>query len=382
MKKEKIIKTHTRRTKSGKTVTVRQHRAKYDAAEEAKQLAKKIGAGKELEKKKKWVMDETERDIMDRFNSMEESEHPQTKHFLPPGKDHNTIRMKTIQALVSKYGKKASDMTDMQYISEYKKQKKAAGLSQQHSYLDHKTGKEVNTSLKTPQSKEKSTKSILNKYTPAKDAAVVEKILKEKQELFNKALAQSKGSPVKNAKDTSTPTISASDFKAWYHWDAAGDPKNKTALAVEKKLRAKMGRSEYNKYFDEMSNSYSSRGHLKAYKVLEPETAKAIKSNKMVAGTAEAQKEVAKLQGAKKAEKIFAAKEKEAKGNLNKLSGKGTESEKFKDRERNRYFKTGNRKNIGIIRAEIRAENEQKKRIPDTKKPRKGPEPPARAMGR
>ena len=44
----------------------------------------------------------------------------------------------------------------------------------------------------------------------------------------------------------------------------------------------------------------------------------------MVAGTAEAQKEVAKLQGAKKAEKIFAAKEKEAKGNLNKLSGKGT----------------------------------------------------------
>lgn len=180
MKKEKTIKTHTRRTKSGKTVTVRQHRAKYDAAEEAKQLAKKIGAGKEFEGKK--------------------------------GK------LKDIEAL--------------------------------------------------------------------------------------------------------TPD----EYKAWYHWDAAGDPKNKTALAVEKKLRAKMGRSEYNKYFDEVTNSYSSRGHLKAYKALEPETAKAIKSNKMVAGTAEAQKEVAKLQGAKKAEKIFATKEKEAKGNLNKLSGKGTES--------------------------------------------------------
>ena len=374
MKKEKIIKTHTRRTKSGKTVTVRQHRAKYDAAEEAKQLSKKIGAGKELEKKKKWVMDETERDIMDRFNSMEESEHPQTKHFLPPGKDHNTIRMKTIQALVSKYGKKASDMTDMQYISEYKKQKKAAGLSQQHSYLDHKTGKEVNTSLKTPQSKEKSTKSILNKKTPAKDAAVVERILKEKQELFNKAQelynkanAQSKGSPVKNAKDTSTPTISASDFKAWYHWDAAGDPKNKTALAVAKKLRAKMGRSEYNKYFDEMSNSYSSRGHLKAYKALEPETAKAIKSNKMVAGTAEAQKEVAKLQGAKKAEKIFAAKEKEAKGNLNKLSGKGTNpNEKISPKVVGWEKKNGTevaKYNTEEIRAEKRAEE----RIPDTK---------------
>lgn len=52
MKKEKIIKTHTRKTKSGKTVTVRQHTAKYDAADEAKKLAKKIGAGKEFQSKK------------------------------------------------------------------------------------------------------------------------------------------------------------------------------------------------------------------------------------------------------------------------------------------------------------------------------------------
>ena len=52
MKKEKIIKTHTRKTKSGKIVTVRQHTAKYDAAEEAKKLAKKIGAGKEFQSKK------------------------------------------------------------------------------------------------------------------------------------------------------------------------------------------------------------------------------------------------------------------------------------------------------------------------------------------
>ena len=53
MKKEKIIKAHTRRTKSGKIVTVRQHTAKYDAADEAKKLAKKIGAGDELETLKK-----------------------------------------------------------------------------------------------------------------------------------------------------------------------------------------------------------------------------------------------------------------------------------------------------------------------------------------
>ena len=53
MKKEKIVKTHTRKTKSGKTVTVRQHTAKYDAAEEAKKMAQKAGSGKEFESKSK-----------------------------------------------------------------------------------------------------------------------------------------------------------------------------------------------------------------------------------------------------------------------------------------------------------------------------------------
>lgn len=53
MKKEKTVKTHTRKTKSGKTVTVKQHTAKYDAAEQAKEIVKKAGAGAELEKVKK-----------------------------------------------------------------------------------------------------------------------------------------------------------------------------------------------------------------------------------------------------------------------------------------------------------------------------------------
>lgn len=50
MKKEKQIKSYTRRTKSGKTVTVRAHSAKYDAADElVKSLLKKKGSGKEFE---------------------------------------------------------------------------------------------------------------------------------------------------------------------------------------------------------------------------------------------------------------------------------------------------------------------------------------------
>ena len=53
MKKEKTIKTYQRRTKSGKMVTVKQHTAKYDAAEKAREMAKKKGAGSELEELKK-----------------------------------------------------------------------------------------------------------------------------------------------------------------------------------------------------------------------------------------------------------------------------------------------------------------------------------------
>lgn len=48
MKKEKQIKAHTRRTKSGKTVAVKAHTAKYDAADMAKEALKKKGAGAEF----------------------------------------------------------------------------------------------------------------------------------------------------------------------------------------------------------------------------------------------------------------------------------------------------------------------------------------------
>ena len=51
MKKEKQIKAYTRRTKSGKMVTVKAHTAKYDAADMAKEALKKKGAGDEFEQR-------------------------------------------------------------------------------------------------------------------------------------------------------------------------------------------------------------------------------------------------------------------------------------------------------------------------------------------
>lgn len=58
MKKEKKVRTYQRRTKSGKTVTVRAHTASYEAAEKAKEAAKKKGAGDEIaeRKKKNWEL--------------------------------------------------------------------------------------------------------------------------------------------------------------------------------------------------------------------------------------------------------------------------------------------------------------------------------------
>lgn len=57
MKKEKQIRSYKRRTKTGKTVTVKAHTAKYDAADKAKEVSKKEGAGKELKAKKNKMPD-------------------------------------------------------------------------------------------------------------------------------------------------------------------------------------------------------------------------------------------------------------------------------------------------------------------------------------
>ena len=53
MKKEKKVRTYQRRTKSGKTITVRAHTASYEASDKAKEAAKKKGAGDEFSSKVK-----------------------------------------------------------------------------------------------------------------------------------------------------------------------------------------------------------------------------------------------------------------------------------------------------------------------------------------
>lgn len=80
MKKEKKVRTYQRRTKSGKTITVRAHTASYEAAEKAKEAAKKKGAGDEIveRKKKNWElpMDEFLKNLKDERAQKRENEEP------------------------------------------------------------------------------------------------------------------------------------------------------------------------------------------------------------------------------------------------------------------------------------------------------------------
>lgn len=83
-----------------------------------------------------------------------------------------------------------------------------------------------------------------------------------------KAGAGSELSKKKAAVEENPLGFSADDYKEWYHWDMEDDANNEAALRVEKALIKKMGKKAYNKYLEDMSNSYSARGHKKAHQAL------------------------------------------------------------------------------------------------------------------
>lgn len=76
MKQEKQVKSYTRRTKSGKTVTVKAHTAKYEAANK-KDASKKKGAGKEFESKK---------NLLGEFSALPKVFNHMGEQYVPTGK--------------------------------------------------------------------------------------------------------------------------------------------------------------------------------------------------------------------------------------------------------------------------------------------------------
>lgn len=58
------------------------------------------------------------------------------------------------------------------------------------------------------------------------------------------------------------------EYREWYHWDMIDDPDNASAKKVEGILKQSLGARGYKKYFNEMSDTYTAKGHSRAFKGL------------------------------------------------------------------------------------------------------------------
>ena len=248
MEKKKTVKTFQRRTKSGKTVTVRQHESKYSAADaKNEELKKRTGAGSELAKKKLGKWGDPHYDLQDKFNDIEESDTPSSrKSLLPSGKEHLALRKKVIEHLVSKHGENSGKLSHKQLLDTYTKMK--GEFSKKMPQKDTAEKKTSSKKVTTPPD----LKSIKNPNWKKSSTAT------DRQKLYSESSKTAK---------TATPShgVSAEEYKSWYHWDMQADPKNKLALSAQKKMKAHMGASAYKKHFNDASESYSARGHNKAY---------------------------------------------------------------------------------------------------------------------
>lgn len=279
MKKEKQVKSYQRRTKSGKVVTVKAHTAKYDAAEKAKEAAKKKGAGKELEDKfgkKKMpdpnlsmeVANEDEKTQRSGLSFLEKKLTSKESRLKELKNSHSAMKRSDPKklALAKKIQKLQSDIietksavasqrkvvTDLN-TSKSKKRSEGEGASMvEHNgkqyFVNFKTGKVETSSGKPISSNGAIAKAVLSKH---KESRVTPK--------DKKPMVQTTKSSAKPA--SSGPAFTASEFKEWYHGTGSASDKK-----VAKALRAQLGRSGYRKFEDEAINNYSSRGHLSMFK--------------------------------------------------------------------------------------------------------------------
>ena len=242
MKKEKTIRTYQRRTKSGKVVTVRQHTASYDAAEKLREIAKKKGAGKELEDRKSKGM-------------------PDPSLPLEQYLDELSKRKKGSEAEdsadVSKEAKKGAEKK-----TKVDKQTKAWFNSSPSSFSKVTVSKDKDFGWRIDLS-DGSGQVYGSKEAAQKDAKLLRGMYKEWK-------GSSKGpngsTPTRTSMKTtsasaSSPAFTAAEFKEWYRGTGSAADKK-----VAKALRAQLGRAGYRKLEDEAIDNYSSRGHLSMFK--------------------------------------------------------------------------------------------------------------------
>lgn len=262
MKKEKQVKSYKRRTKSGKTVTVKAHTAKYEAADEkAKEVSKKPGAGKELEERKKKPVQleipfgkEEEKKVLDEVkettkkeSSKKPAEKKTTKKVRPVGSGTNgpTPKKKSYtEAQVGDYIKGTGSLSTGKVVRVKsdisdelaKKYAKFEGIPLKQSY------QELMVASKKDYRK-------INAFHSGKYINPQKKVAKV---VTTKTTAKS---------TTSEPAFTAAEFKEWYRGTGSAADKK-----VAKALRAHLGRSGYRKLEDEAIDNYTSRGHLSMFK--------------------------------------------------------------------------------------------------------------------
>ena len=251
MKKEKTIRTYQRRTKSGKVVTVKQHTAKYDAAEKAKEAAKKKGAGSELEDIKKKKVSDIDESILNSKewgefeNNFEEgwtgdSEVPTLANLA----HHRQVAAATAHELAKKY--KNQD--------EFYNQKGSASIMNK---LYAKMAKKLFPKDKVWYGNESENPN----FWKEKDAAK-----KQKSPKVSESAATKSSSPKSSSGNES---FTRDDFKEWYRGTGSEADKR-----VAKILKKQLGRSGYKKLEDEAIDNYSSRGHLSMFKRVSSDSAK------------------------------------------------------------------------------------------------------------
>lgn len=232
MKKEKSVKTYQRKSKSGKVVTVRSYKAKYDAAEEArKEMAKRAGAGDELKKKKSAAPADLG------FTADE---------FKIWANDLDVEEAKRIdKILVKKYGEKAVQKLADEINAGNSRTHKAvfARLSSEKPKESKKdrvvddflSGKDVSKQLTEKKSSRKTTKVGKGEYQTGMKVAN-KKLSAKEQKLVDKILDENKGELDKEYLEAFYPEVSKKVHEAVIKAQSAKSLKEKPVKKVATKM--------------------------------------------------------------------------------------------------------------------------------------------------
>jgi len=251
MKKEKQIKSYQRKTKSGKMVTVKSHTAKYDAAEKAREAAKKKGAGEELLKKKAISKKPIEEQVEEKMELLKEK--------MDSKKD------KAGKETTKKSTSKTSKTTSKEKSTETPKKSSVSVTSAEFKDWYHdpktKTGKATAKKLKEQLGAEKYKE--LNKkadagYSPRGHISMY-KSLGASSSTGNGKKTTTTSKETKNVKKP-VPSVTADEFNKW-----VTDPSSAKGKQTAKKLKAEIGEDKL-KVLDKKSNGKAPNGNVGMFK--------------------------------------------------------------------------------------------------------------------